>query len=200
MSAARGPKPSIAPKPQVKPELNGNQGGCINGSLVPSDGEVDEEHEAENGLNRVVAVRLPVEKQFNAYILKSRQKNVQNVEDGEEEQEEEEDVIQKMDEDWRSTDSAQTEEVDSQETLWVSDGGLTADSEEVVEMVDTDMTEEMEAEGCDAGEALADTDGLSMGDISVNSIDEDAGCCSAEVEKEQEKLQMKEDETGDDLT
>lgn len=200
MSAARGPKPSIAPKPQVKPELNGNQGGCINGSLVPSDGEVDEEHEAENGLNRVVAVRLPVEKQFNAYILKSRQKNVQNVEDGEEEQEEEEDVIQKMDGDWRSTDSAQTEEVDSQETLWVSDGGLTVDSEEVVEMVDTDMTEEMEAEGCDAGEALADTDGLSMGDISVNSIDEDAGCCSAEVEKEQEKLQMKEDETGDDLT
>ncbi|KAM8757044.1 FYVE, RhoGEF and PH domain-containing protein 5b isoform 2-T2 [Acanthopagrus schlegelii] len=200
MSAARGPKPSIAPKPQVKPELNGNQGGCVNGGLVPSDGEVDEEHEVENGLNRAVAVRLPVEKQFNAYILKSLLKNVQNVEDEGEEREEEEDVIQKMDEDWRLTDSARTEEVDSLETLWVSDGGLTADSEEVVEMVDTDMTEEMEADGCDAGEALADTDGLSMGDISVNSIDEDAGCCSAEGKKEQEKLQMKEDETGDDLT
>ncbi|XP_073325072.1 FYVE, RhoGEF and PH domain-containing protein 5b isoform X2 [Pagrus major] len=197
MSAARGPKPSIAPKPQVKPELNGIQGGGINGGLVPSDGEVDEEHEAENGLNKVVAVRLPVEKQFNAYILKSPQKNVQNVED---EQEEEEDVIQKIDDDWRLTDSARTEEVDSLEKLWVSDGGLTADSEEVVEMVDSDMTEEMDAEGCDAGEALADTDGLSMGDISVNSIDEDAGCCSAEVKKEQEKLQMKDDETGDDLT
>uniref|UniRef100_A0A3Q3BA16 FYVE, RhoGEF and PH domain-containing protein 5 n=1 Tax=Kryptolebias marmoratus TaxID=37003 RepID=A0A3Q3BA16_KRYMA len=30
----------------------------------------------------------------------------------------------------------------------------------------------MDAEGCDAGEALADTEGLSVGDISVNSADE----------------------------
>uniref|UniRef100_A0A8C9YXR0 FYVE, RhoGEF and PH domain containing 5 n=1 Tax=Sander lucioperca TaxID=283035 RepID=A0A8C9YXR0_SANLU len=105
-----------------------------------------------------------------------------------------------MDDDWRLTDSALTEEVDSLETLWVSDAGLTADSEDVVEMVDTDVTVDMDAEGCDAGEALADTDGLSVGDISVNSIDEEAGCYSAEnrdIRQRQEKLQIKEDETGD---
>ncbi|XP_040890086.1 FYVE, RhoGEF and PH domain-containing protein 5-like isoform X2 [Toxotes jaculatrix] len=203
MSAARGPKPSIAPKPKVTPELNGNQGGCSNGGSLTSDGEVDEEHEMENGLNKV----FTVEEQFNAYVLKSPQKDLQNVSQGledvevtEEEKEEEKDMIQKMDEDWRLTDSALTEEVDSLETLWVSDAGLTADSEEAVEMIDTDVTEDMDAEGCDAGEALADTDGLSVGDISVNSIDEESGCSSAENRKAKErqgKLQIKEDETGD---
>lgn len=214
MSAARGPKPSIAPKPKVTPELNGNQGGCINGSSLASDGEVDEVQATENGLNKVMADRSPAEKQSNAYILKSAQKDVRNVsheaDDGEvteEEKEEDDDMIQKMDEDWRLTDSARTEEVDSLETLWVSDAGLTADSEEVVEMVDTDVTEDMDAEGCDAGEALADTDGLSVGDISVNSVDGEEGCYSAEnrhMKERQEKLQVKEDETedctADDLT
>uniref|UniRef100_A0A3B4ZC56 FYVE, RhoGEF and PH domain-containing protein 5-like n=1 Tax=Seriola lalandi dorsalis TaxID=1841481 RepID=A0A3B4ZC56_SERLL len=203
MSAARGPKPSIAPKPKVAPELNGNQGGCGNGGLLISDGEVDDEHETKNGPNNVIKG----EEQFTAHVVKSPRKDLQNVsqgpEDGEvteEEKEEEEDMIQKMDEDWRLTDSALTEEVDSLETLWVSDAGLTADSEEVVEMIDTDMTEDMDADGCDAGEALADTDGLSVGDIFVNSIDEEAGCSSAEnrdMKKRQEKLSIKEDETGD---
>lgn len=196
MSAARGPKPSIAPKPKVTPERNGNQRGCINGGLLNSDGEVDEEHETESGLNKVSTERCPAEKQFNAYILKSPQKDVQG---SEEEKEEEEDMIQKIDEDWRLTDSALTEEVDSLETLWVSEAGLTADSEEVVEMVDTDVTEDMDAEGCDAGEALADTDGISVGDISVNSIDEVAGGYSEnrDLRERQEKLHIKEDETGD---
>ncbi|XP_035517614.1 FYVE, RhoGEF and PH domain-containing protein 5-like [Morone saxatilis] len=201
MSAARGPKPSIAPKPKVTRELNGNQGGCFNGGLLTSGGEVDEEHETENGLNKVVAELLPAGKQFNAYILKSPQKDVKTVAaDGEvteEVKEEEEDMVKKMDEDWRLTDSALTEEVDS---VWVSDAGLTADSEEAVEMVDTDTTEDMDAEGCDAGEALADPDGLSVGDISVNSIDKEAGCFSAEnrhMNESEEKLQIKQDETSD---
>ncbi|XP_071349886.1 FYVE, RhoGEF and PH domain-containing protein 5b [Trachinotus anak] len=203
MSAARGPKPSIAPKPKVTLELNDNQGGCSNGGSLILDGEVDGEHETENGLNKVVQAG----EHFNAYVLKSQLKDRQNVsqgpEDGEgteEEKEEEADMIQKMDEDWRLTDSALTEEVDSLETLWASDAGLTADSEEAVEMIDTDMTEDMDAEGCDAGEALADTDGLSVGDISVNSIDEEAGCSSADsrdMTERQEKLNIKKDETGD---
>ncbi|XP_039971896.1 FYVE, RhoGEF and PH domain-containing protein 5-like isoform X2 [Xiphias gladius] len=209
MSAARGPKPSIAPKPKVTPELNGNQGGFSNGILLTSDGEVDEEHETENGLNKGITS----EEQFNPYVLNSLQKDIKNVSQGttadrvvtEEEKEEVEVMIQKMDEDWRLTDSALTEEVDSMETLWVSDAGLTADSEEAVEMIDTDMTEDMDTEGCDAGEALADTDGLSVGDISVDSIDEEAGCSSAENEdmkERQEKLQIKDtgDCTADDLT
>ncbi|XP_044205920.1 FYVE, RhoGEF and PH domain-containing protein 5-like isoform X1 [Thunnus albacares] len=200
MSAARGPKPSIAPKPKVTLELNGrdlffsgSQGGCINGSSLMSDGEPDEE----------------TERQFNSCILGSPQEDLQNVsQKGLEvtEEEKEEDTSQKMDEDWRLTDSALTEEVDSLETLWVGDAGLTADSEDAVEMNDTDMTEDMDADGCDAGEALADTDGLSMGDISVNSLDQEAGSYSAvkvpvledgNTEERQERPQTKDDETGD---
>uniref|UniRef100_A0A3P8TG91 FYVE, RhoGEF and PH domain containing 5a n=1 Tax=Amphiprion percula TaxID=161767 RepID=A0A3P8TG91_AMPPE len=109
-----------------------------------------------------------------------------------------------MDGDWILTDSARTEEADSLEILWVSDMRLTGDSEEAVEMIDTDMTEHMDAEGCDAGEALADTDGLSVGDFSVNSIDEKAGCCSPEkqdTEEKQENNPTSEDgSTADDLT
>ncbi|KAM7402031.1 hypothetical protein PAMP_017305 [Pampus punctatissimus] len=212
MSAARFPKPSIAPKPKVTLELNGrdlffsgSNGGYINGSSR-SDGEPDEE--TENGLNKVMAGRSLAEKQFNSYILRSPQKDLQNVsQKGLEvaEEEKKEDMIQKMDEDWRLTDSALTEEVDSLETLWVSDAGLTANSEDAVEMIDTDVTEDMDAEGCDAGEALADTDGLSMGDISVNSLDEEGGSYSAEKvpeleygnTKERQERPQKEDETGD---
>ncbi|XP_034441054.1 FYVE, RhoGEF and PH domain-containing protein 5-like isoform X3 [Hippoglossus hippoglossus] len=202
MSAPRGPKPTIAPKPKLTPEINGNRGVCSNGSLLTSDGEADEEHETQNGLNGGITA----EEQFNATVLKSPLKDLQNVSRGlddgevtEEEKEMEEDVIQKMDEDWRLTDSALTEEPDSLETLWVS-AELTADPKEVVEMIDADLTEDMDAEGCDAGEALADTDGLSVGDISVNSIDEEAGGSSAvirDVKERQEKLQIKEVEAGD---
>ncbi|XP_008292595.1 FYVE, RhoGEF and PH domain-containing protein 5b isoform X2 [Stegastes partitus] len=208
MSAARGPKPSIAPKPKVILELNGNQGDCSNGSLT-LDGEVDEDYETENGPNKVIIDTLPAEERFNAYILKSPQTNLQMVsqglEDGEvTEEEKEEDVMQKMDEDWKSTDSARSEEADSLEILWVSDARLTGDSEEAVEMIDSDMTEHMDAEGCDAGEALADTDGLSVGDFSVNSIDEDACSSSAQhqdVKEKQENIRTNEDRsTADDLT
>ncbi|KAM7006706.1 FYVE, RhoGEF and PH domain-containing protein 5b isoform 6-T6 [Tautogolabrus adspersus] len=204
MSAARGSKPSIAPKPKVTLELNGNQGKCVNGSFLTTEVEVDEEHKTENGLNNAVADRLPTEKKHKAFILE-RQEHLEReswgAEDGEPTGvEEEEDAIQQMDEDWRLTDSALTEEVDSLETLWVSDAGLTADSEEVVEMVDTDMTEDMNAEGFDAGEALADPDGLSVEDISVNSIDEEAGCYAAKnqhMRERQERVQINETETGD---
>lgn len=153
---------------------------------------------------------LPTEEQFNTYSLKSPQTDLpagsHGLENREvtEEEEEDEDMLQKMDEDWRLTDSALTEETDSLETLWVSDSRPTADSEEAVEMIDTDVTEDMDAEGCDAGEALADTDGISVGDFSVNSIDEEAGCYSAESRDfngKQEKPEIKEDATtADDLT
>ncbi|XP_060898539.1 FYVE, RhoGEF and PH domain-containing protein 5-like isoform X2 [Labrus mixtus] len=206
MSAARGSKPSIAPKPKVTLELNGNQARCVNGSLLTTDGEVDEEHETENSLNNAVSDRLLTEKKHKAYILERQEDSEREswgAEDGEPtgvEREEEEDVIQQMDEDWRLTDSALTEEVDSLETLWVSDAGLTADSEGVVEMVDTDMTEDMNAEGFDAGEALADPGGLLVEGILVNSIDEEAGCYAAENQhmiERQERVQINEIETGD---
>uniref|UniRef100_A0A673CVB6 FYVE, RhoGEF and PH domain containing 5a n=1 Tax=Sphaeramia orbicularis TaxID=375764 RepID=A0A673CVB6_9TELE len=215
MSAARGPKPSIAPKPKVTPELNGrdvfflgNQGGCINGGLQKSTG--DEENGTQNGLNTVDAEKSPSD-DCSSCVFESLQEDLQVVSQGPKDgevtvDEKEEDMVQKMDEDWRLTDSILTEEADSLETLWVSDAGLTADSEDAVEMTDTDLNEEMDADGCDAGEALADTDGLSVGDISVNSIDEEANCCSAAKKPEtenqgmkqrHEKLQIKEEETGD---
>uniref|UniRef100_A0A1A8NBA0 FYVE, RhoGEF and PH domain containing 5 n=1 Tax=Nothobranchius rachovii TaxID=451742 RepID=A0A1A8NBA0_9TELE len=91
-----------------------------------------------------------------------------------------------MDENWM-------EESGSLKALWVSDDRLTADSEE---MIDTDVTEDMDADGCDAGEALADTDGLSMGDISVNSADEEARWCSG-VSWDRKR---EDGSTGDDLS
>uniref|UniRef100_A0A673CRV6 FYVE, RhoGEF and PH domain containing 5a n=1 Tax=Sphaeramia orbicularis TaxID=375764 RepID=A0A673CRV6_9TELE len=200
MSAARGPKPSIAPKPKVTPELNGrdvfflgNQGGCINGGLQKSTG--DEENGTQNGLNTVDAEKSPSD-DCSSCVFESLQEDLQVVSQGPKDgevtvDEKEEDMVQKMDEDWRLTDSILTEEADSLETLWVSDAGLTADSEDAVEMTDTDLNEEMDADGCDAGEALADTDGLSVGDISVNSIDEEANCCSAAKKPETENQGMK---------
>lgn len=196
-AAARGPKPCVAPKPRVALELNGNQGGSSDGSSPVSDDEVDHEAEAE-GVSAVIG-------RFAAYVRKPAGQDVESVSE-----EKEDEMIQKMDEDWRLSDSVHlTEEVDSLETLWVSDAGLTADSEDAVEMVETDVTEDMEADGCDAGEALADTDGLSVGDISVNSIDED-GAGDEDLKKRKQKLSSetgqvllldaedKEEETGSD--
>lgn len=186
-AAARGPKPSLAPKPRVTLELNGNQGRSSDGSSLVSDDEVDHEAEAE-GTSSVIG-------RFITYVRKPPGKDVESVSEGKEDE-----MIQKMDEDWRLT-----EEVDS---LWVSGAGLTAESEEVVEMIETEVTEDMEADGCDAGEALADTDGLSVGDISVNSIDEDGAgdqdlkkrkqklSCTADDPPEEPGFHMKTSETG----
>lgn len=197
MSTAKGPKPSIAPKPVVTAELN--ERGRANGTVLTSDAEADEEQ--ENGMNRL----MTPEEQFTTYIFSAAQNYTEKVSQGLENgemagEEKEEDVSQKMDEDWRLTDSALTEEVDSLETPWVSEVGLAADSEEAVEMTDMDMTEDMDAEGCDAGEGLADTDGLSMGDISVNSLDEEGGCYSPEnhdIIEKQGSLRLPELDTCD---
>ncbi|XP_037535493.1 FYVE, RhoGEF and PH domain-containing protein 5-like [Nematolebias whitei] len=177
LSAARGPKPSVAPKPKVTLLLNDNQGGFSNGSVVTLNGGVDGRCEIQNGLNNGVITALPGEKQLNGYTLESPNTDLKMLSKGSlerwvTEEEEDQDAVQKMDEDWRLTDSTLTEEADSlKKTLWVSDDRLTADSEEII---DTDVTEDMDAEGCGAGEALADAEGLSGGDISVNSTDEEA--------------------------
>lgn len=163
--------------------FSGSKEGCINGSFPTSDGENEEER--DNALHRLTAHG-------------PRRRDVSEGLDGRDvtEEEKEDEVSQKMDEDWGLTDSALTEEVDSLETLWA-----TAGSGDAVEMIDTDMTEDMDH---DAGEALADADGLSMGDVFVNSVDEEAGCSSAELENgdTKKKLRVKETAGGsaDDLT
>lgn len=190
MSTNRGPKPSLAPKPRPALQLNGNQGRCINGRQLASSGEVEEKPEEDNTLNKMVAGTLLVEEELNSYILQSSQNHAQDVfcrtEDGDVEKEVEDNATQKMDEDWRLTDSALTEKADSLEALRAGDA---ADLEDTVEMVE--LTEEME--GCDAGEALADTDGISMGDVSGGSIEVGASHC---LKKGQEKQTMEED-TGE---
>lgn len=203
MSANRGPKPSLAPKPRPTPELNGNQERCVNGRPLASSGEVEEEPEVDTTKNQMVADNRPVEEELTSYILQSSQIHGQDgfcrTKDGDRAKEVEDNVTQKMDEDWRLTGSTLTEEADSLEALWASDATFAADSEDAVEMVDTELTEEMDAEGCDGGEALADTDGISMGDVSAGSVE--GGACNPadnqQPKKRQEKLRMKEEDVGD---
>ncbi|KAM4740972.1 FYVE, RhoGEF and PH domain-containing protein 5b [Anableps anableps] len=187
-SASRGPKPSVAPKPKVKVLLNGNQGGFNNGSVGTSDEGGDKTFVKQNGLNKVIKNVSPGIKQLNAGGLKLHKTDLETMSKGmmdsrgtEAEKEKEED--ENMDEDCRLTDSDLTEEAESLKTLWVSDDRLTADSEEAEDAIDTD---DMDAEGCDGGEALADTDGLSMGDISVQSAEDRLFCHSV---MKQEQLQ-----------
>ncbi|XP_015815260.3 FYVE, RhoGEF and PH domain-containing protein 5b isoform X1 [Nothobranchius furzeri] len=189
LSAARGPKPFIAPKPKVTVLLNGNQGAFSNGSAVTSNDEAAEQHETQNGKGD--RNTLPGGKQLNGSTLETPNIDLEVASKGMLDrggggEEEEEAGGQRMDENWM-------EESGSLKALWVSDDRLTADSEE---MIDTDVTEDMDADGCDAGEALADTDGLSMGDISVNSADEEAGWCSG-VSRDRKR---EDGSTGDDLS
>lgn len=117
MSASRGPKPSVAPKPRPTPRPDGPRRGGPDGGRLASGGEAGPDLDP---------------------------------------------CGQKMEEDWRLSGGGLSEEPDSLEALWASDDALTADS---VEMADTDPGEEMDAEGCDAGEALADADGVSVGGV-----------------------------------
>ncbi|XP_049590709.1 FYVE, RhoGEF and PH domain-containing protein 5b isoform X6 [Syngnathus scovelli] len=156
MSSARGPKPSVAPKPILKhhsrePLRSGIAEGYTNGVL---NGETFSDHREVSSQRRTLS---------------------ENQQD---------------DEDWRLTDSALTDELDSLDTLWTSDDRLTTDSE----MIDTtDVTEDMDE---DAGEALADTDGLSMGDVSVNSVDEEKGAGMEKMASRREEV----DDTAESLT
>lgn len=151
----------------------------------------------------MMADSLPAEEDPNPYIVHSSQKHGQGLfrmEDGKVEKEVEDGMSQKMDEDWRPTDGALTEEAGSVDARWAASASLTAASENMVDMVDTDLMEEMDAEGCDAGEALADTDGISMGDVSLGSVDEagaGAPAGSQRGKKRQEEIRAEEEEAGD---
>lgn len=192
MSASRGPRPSVAPKPKVRPELNGNLGKESNGVFIASDVTLNGQHREQNGLNKGIITA----EQCRTSVFGSPRRDLQNVSRGlenreatEEERKTDREMIQKMDEDWRLSDGALTDEVDSLETLWVSTE--LSDSKEAVDVIDTDLTEDMETAGCDAGEALADTDGLSVEDISVNSIDEAAGCSPSQRQNTRKRLHMR---------
>ncbi|XP_041744145.2 FYVE, RhoGEF and PH domain-containing protein 5 isoform X1 [Coregonus clupeaformis] len=206
-SSARGPKPPIAPKPKVPhgPEegdssllSNNAQEGYTNGDLLSSDEDLDQENEPEDSLSggKGLEEEEPVEPQYDSYSLSSV---VNKPENGYEEQrEQEEERMQEKEEDWRLTDSVQTEEVDSLDTLGVSDAGFTIDSVDAVEIIDMYITDDIDAEGCYAGEALADTDGLSI--ISIE--EEEAACYLCETgpgkENEEEEHQIQEEEAEEE--
>lgn len=134
-------------------------------------------------------------KEPGPHILQAAYNHAQAVfcrtEEGNVEKEAEDIETQKMDEDWRLTDSARSREAAPLEGRWASTAPLTATSEDTVDMLDPDLTEEMDSEGCHGGDAPADTDGLSMGGV----LDEGAAG-SPPVEKRQEKLQEKREEAG----
>ncbi|XP_055077957.1 FYVE, RhoGEF and PH domain-containing protein 5-like isoform X2 [Periophthalmus magnuspinnatus] len=91
----------------------------------------------------------------------------------------------KIDEDWRL--STLTEKTESLETL------------DTVEEVDSN-DDVVEVDVCDGGEAMADTDGISVGDISVNSIDPDNENKMEEVKNSNTTCNQKEDFLRTDLS
>uniref|UniRef100_A0A8C7F936 FYVE, RhoGEF and PH domain containing 5 n=1 Tax=Oncorhynchus kisutch TaxID=8019 RepID=A0A8C7F936_ONCKI len=167
-SSARGPKPPIAPKPKVPHDLEGrdsslfsnnSQEGCANRDLLPSDEELDQENEPEDSLSGGEGLEEePVDPQYSSDTLSSGV----NENGYEEQREQEEKMMQEEEEDWRLTDRVQTEEVDSLEMLTVSNAGFTIDSEDTVEMIDSYINDDIDAEGSYAGEALADKDETSQ--------------------------------------
>ncbi|MED6264479.1 hypothetical protein CHARACLAT_015369 [Characodon lateralis] len=186
-SALRGPKPSVAPKPKVKVLLNDNQGGFSNSTAETSDGGGDEAILKQNGLNKVIINTSHGKKQLDVSSIKFHKTDLETMSKGTvdsggtgEEKKEEKEETQDIEENCRLTHSAHSEEADSLKTFWVSDRRLTAYSLGAEEMSDRG---DMDAEGCDGGEALADTDGLSMGDISVHSA-EDGLCCHSALKQE----------------
>ncbi|XP_023852378.1 FYVE, RhoGEF and PH domain-containing protein 5 isoform X1 [Salvelinus sp. IW2-2015] len=222
-SSARGPKPLIAPKPKVPHDLEGrdsslfsnnSQEGCANGDLLPSGEELDQENEPEDSLSGEQGLEdEPVEPQYYSDALSSGV----NENGYEEQREQEEKMMQEEEKDWRLTDRVQTE-VDSLEMLTVSNAGFTIDSVDTVEMIDSDINDDIYAEGSYAGEALADKDGLSVCDLSITSIEEEESACypcetgpgkeerDVEEEREQEVECRREEEkeaadsTADEVT
>ncbi|KAF6732132.1 FYVE, RhoGEF and PH domain-containing protein 5 [Oryzias melastigma] len=163
-SAARRPKPSIAPKPKATVLLNGSQERIRNG-IVPFSHDDDKHIKSQN---KVVLESSPSKRALKADIFRSPPTHSVTVT---EEETEEDGLLQEIIEDWRLSDNALTDEADSLETLWLSEARLTVDSEGTM---DTEATEDTDAEAFDAGEALADTEGLSVEDLSVGSAEEEA--------------------------
>ncbi|XP_053723951.1 FYVE, RhoGEF and PH domain-containing protein 5-like isoform X1 [Synchiropus splendidus] len=174
MSAGRGPKPSVAPKPRITFELNGRNAfspsNCIIGNTLA---QRESNEKPSDFLNQVIK-REPL---FHLKSPADKSEGLADVSMTAEEKEEEEHGHGKVDEIGRLSDSNQTEELDSMETLWHSDAGLTTDSDEGVEMINIRITDNIDH---DAGEALADTEGLAVGDASISSLDEEpAGRCDS---------------------
>ncbi|KAI1890889.1 hypothetical protein AGOR_G00158250 [Albula goreensis] len=194
-SSGRGPKPPVAPKPRLQQDLeetcwsNANSGldGCTNGELSCLEEELDQDNESET----LLAVDDP------PGCLLFTTDHLMNTTDtgGEEEEEEKEEEVEQSLEfpsdakvpfsNYKGTggdgegevelmDSADTDGTDSVDAIDISDVDSAADSADGIEISDIEYVDDIAPEDCDAGEALADTDGLS--ECGVTSNDEGADC------------------------
>uniref|UniRef100_A0A3P9IRH0 FYVE, RhoGEF and PH domain containing 5a n=1 Tax=Oryzias latipes TaxID=8090 RepID=A0A3P9IRH0_ORYLA len=196
-ASTRRLKPSIAPKPKASVLLNGNQESIRNGIVPFSYDDVDDRHD-KRSCERIIDTSSS-KKVLKAGIFRSPLTHLVTVtkvpldEDVTEEEKEEDNLLQEIIKEWRLSDNARTDEADSLETLWLSEARLTADSEETEGTIDTKAEEDTDAEAFDAGEALADTEGLSVEDLSVGSAEEEA--CQhpcKDPEEKQRWLQLRE--------
>ncbi|KAJ8409394.1 hypothetical protein AAFF_G00235920 [Aldrovandia affinis] len=212
--SARGPKPPVAPKPRLQqdleetycPNTNSSIGGCTNGDLPDSEDELNQENETET---------LPAAD--NGCFLFSTD---QLTDSGETciEEEEEEDAEQSVfssdakvpcsndneteGEGGREVelmDSADTDDTDSMDAIDISDVDSAVDSADGVEISDIECVDDIAPEDCDAGEALADTDGLSECDVASSGEGTD---CLCETRKEfgltnEEEEDVAEEQTDD---
>ncbi|KAJ3602726.1 hypothetical protein NHX12_030475 [Muraenolepis orangiensis] len=201
---AKGPKPAVAPKPKALPDCdtrdlvdNTSWEACVNGGSLPLDEELNREKEPQCYVDEEGEAKAIVEQRLGLCDIRPGQedsgKALRELDSGEVSAKgtREDDMMQDSDEDWRLTDASTL-----RDTVGSSDAGLTTGSTNGMEMTDTDMTEDMNSEGCDAGEALADTDGFSVGDCSFASVEEEEMGCPAvkgpalrDIQKRKETLE-----------
>ncbi|KAJ7999163.1 hypothetical protein DPEC_G00212550 [Dallia pectoralis] len=140
-------------------ELNeeNTQKDCLGGGE-----ELNEENTQKDSLiggEELNEENTPVKPQHDSCNLRSV---INTPSDGNEENMEQEEK------DWGLVDNVLPED-----TLGCYDTGFPLESADVVEMNDMDVTGDINPKGCYAGEALADTDDLSVCDLYVTSIEEE---------------------------
>ncbi|XP_064160599.1 FYVE, RhoGEF and PH domain-containing protein 5 [Anguilla rostrata] len=182
-SSARGPKPPVAPKPRLQddleetncPNANSSIMTSTNGDLPCSEEEIDQDNEFED--------LLAADKRYFLFSTNHLTDCTESCEEGEVEQTVEfpsdvnvlcsnnnEAKLEGMAEgEVELMDSADTDSTDSVDAVDISDVDSVADSTDGVEISDIECGDDIIAEDCDAGEALADTDGLSECDVVSNN-------------------------------
>ncbi|XP_030229533.1 FYVE, RhoGEF and PH domain-containing protein 5b isoform X1 [Gadus morhua] len=188
-STAKGPKPAVAPKPRVRQDRDPREAECCpdqktcpnGGPRAPDRGSGSQHWAGARG--EVRAKPDPHVQDLLSEVMDLRERDPGNASPAPDaggesaERAPEDDTMQGGGEGWRSTDASALRDVrGSPDSPGASHAGLVAGPAASVEMIDTDTTEDLTSEGCDAGEALADTDGFSLGDCSFS-----VGDCSFEL-------------------
>ncbi|XP_018612209.1 FYVE, RhoGEF and PH domain-containing protein 5-like isoform X2 [Scleropages formosus] len=180
-SSARGPKPPIAPKPRLlhEPEekscLNTRNSlhQCSNGGQIFSEEELDQDNEPGGLLGE--STEVAPEPYFNCNN------------NGNEEEENEQEFKDKI------TATICTEVANSDGMQKIFDIECNPELTDVVETSDIECMLDIEPDSCGAGEALADTDGLSEFDIACDNEIADQYPCAPQHKNDPVDLGMNED-------